>query len=76
VETPTPFGRKFEGAIQKSHGFAAAYTEIAMQRNCLFLDAATVAKSSARDGIHLEKEAHRLLAEAVAGVVAKTLGAG
>lgn len=76
VETPTPFGRKFEGAIPKSHAFAAAYAEIAAQRECLFLDAASVAQTSARDGIHLEKEAHRQLAEAVAGIVKKTLGAG
>ncbi len=74
VETSTPFGRKFEGAIPKSHAFAAAYAEIAMQRKCLFLDAATVAKTSARDGIHLEKAAHRQLAEAVAILVKKTLG--
>jgi len=76
VETPTPFGRKFDGAIPKSHAFAAAYAEIAAQRNCLFLDAAPVARTSARDGIHLEKEAHRQLAEAVAGIVKKTLGVG
>jgi lysophospholipase L1-like esterase len=76
VETPTPFGRKFEGAIPKSHGFAAAYREIAEQRRCLFLDAGAVAQTSARDGIHLDKEAHRQLAGAVAGIVAETLGAG
>jgi hypothetical protein len=75
VETPTPFGRKFEGAIPKSKGFAAAYQEIARQRNCLFLDAATVAGTSARDGIHLEKEAHRRLGEAVAEIVKRALGA-
>lgn len=74
VETPTPFGRKFEGAIRKSHGFAAAYAEIAAQRKCLFLDAAAVAQTSARDGIHLDKEGHRHLAEAVAGIVKKALG--
>ena len=76
VETPTPFGRKFEGAIPKSHAFAAAYAEIAAQRKCLFLDAARVAQTSADDGIHLDKEAHRRLAEAVAEVVGRGLGVG
>ena len=76
VESPTPFGRKFEGAIPKSHAFAAAYAEIAAQRKCLFLDAASVAKTSARDGIHLDQEAHRRLAEAVAPIVKKALAAG
>ncbi|MBW8888668.1 MAG: SGNH/GDSL hydrolase family protein [Fibrobacteres bacterium] len=75
VETPTPFGRKFDGAIPKSHAFAAAYAEIAAQRKCLFLDAAPVARASARDGIHLDKEAHRQLAEAVAGIVKNALDA-
>jgi lysophospholipase L1-like esterase len=76
AETPTSFGRKFEGAIPKSHGFAAAYAEIAARRKCLFLDAATVAKASSRDGIHLDQDAHRQLAEAVAGMVKKALVAG
>jgi lysophospholipase L1-like esterase len=76
VETPTPFGRKFDGAIPKSHAFAAAYAEIAAQRKCLFLDAGPVARTSARDGIHLDKKAHLQLAEAVATIVKRTLGAG
>lgn len=76
VETPTPFGRKFEGGIEKSKGFAAAYREIAQQRNCLFLDAASVARASERDGIHLDQEGHRRLAEAVAEIVKRALGAG
>lgn len=74
VETPTPFGRKFEGAIPKSEGFAAAYREIAQQRKTLFLDAASVAKASALDGIHIDKEGHRRLAGAVAEIVERALG--
>ena len=74
VDTPTPFGRKFEGAIPKSQGFATAYAEIARQRKCLFLDAASVAQASERDGIHLERDGHRRLAEAVAEIVRRALG--
>lgn len=76
VETPTPFGRKFEDAIRKSRGFAEAYAEIARQRDCRFLDAAKVAETSARDGIHLEPESHRRLGEAVAEAVKRALGRG
>lgn len=73
VETPTPFGRTFEGAIGKSRGFAAAYREIAEQRKCLFLDAGALVPTSTRDGIHLEADAHRRLGEAIAGVVVQAL---
>ena len=76
VETATPFGRKFENAIPKSKAFAAAYAEIAGKRKCLFLDASTVAPTSARDGIHLDRDGHLGLAEAVAEIVKKALGAG
>jgi lysophospholipase L1-like esterase len=69
VDTPTPFGRIFDGAIEKSRGFADAYREIARQRQCLFLDAGSLVPTSTRDGIHLEAEAHRKLGEAVAGAV-------
>lgn len=76
VDTPTPFGRKFEGGIGKSRGFAAAYSEIAGQRGCLFLDAGSVVETSVRDGIHLEKEGHRRLAGAVAEALKQALGGG
>ncbi len=75
VEAETPFGRQFDGAIPKSQGFAAAYAAIARQRNCLFLDAAEVAASSPRDGIHLEREGHRQLGEAIAKAVIEALSA-
>lgn len=73
VDTPTPIGRIFDGAIEKSRGFAAAYREIAKQRQCLFLDAGSLVPTSTRDGIHLEAEAHRKLGEAIAEVVVREL---
>lgn len=75
VEAEAPFGRQFDGAIPKSRGFAEAYAAIARQRGCLFLDAAAVTATSPRDGIHLEREGHRLLGEAVAQAVAAALSA-
>lgn len=73
VETPTPFGHTFDGAIPKSQGFAAAYREIAGQRGCLFLDAASLAKTSVRDGIHLDEAGHKAIGEAIAGVILREL---
>jgi lysophospholipase L1-like esterase len=72
-ETPTPFGHTFDGAIEKSRGFAAAYREIAEQRQCLFLDAGSLVRTSTRDGIHLEADAHRKLGEVIAEVIIREL---
>jgi lysophospholipase L1-like esterase len=74
VETPTPFGHTFDGAIEKSRGFAAAYREVATGRGCLFLDAGSLVATSTRDGIHLEAEAHRKLGEAIAEAILRELG--
>jgi lysophospholipase L1-like esterase len=73
VETATPFGRTFDDAIPKSHGFAAAYAEVAAQRECLFLDASTVASASARDGIHFDAEAHGKMGRALAALLEREL---
>jgi lysophospholipase L1-like esterase len=75
VDSPTPFGRKFEDAIRKSGDFAAAYAEIARNRGCRFLDAGAVVEASTRDGIHLEKAGHKRLAQAVAPIIRDVLAA-
>lgn len=74
VASDSPYGRLFEGAIEKSRAFAAAYRDIAQKRNCLFLDAAQVTKTSALDGIHLDEASHKSLAEAVGQILLKATG--
>ncbi len=76
VETPTPFGSKFDGAIPKSRDFAAAYADVAKRHGCEFLDAGTLVETSTRDGVHLDKPAHRRLAEVVWGVLVRTMEPG
>ena len=73
VETPTPFGHKFDGAIPKSRALAEAYRETAREKNCLFLDAGSLIRTSVRDGIHLDQDSHRKLAEALAGAINRAL---
>lgn len=73
VETPTPFGHIFDGAIAKSGGLADAYREVAVQKNCLFLDAGSLVRTSVRDGIHLDETAHRGMADAIAEMVKRAL---
>lgn len=74
VEASAPFGHVFDDAIPKSRGLAAAYREVASERNCLFLDAASLVPTSARDGIHLEPESHRIMGEALAKIMLRELG--
>jgi len=52
----------FEGAIRKSEELAKHYRYFAAQLGCHFFDAASAAKSSAVDGIHLDEKNHGLLA--------------
>lgn len=68
-----PFGHLFDGALEKSKGFAAAYASIAAGKGVAFLDAAQVAESSPVDCIHLDDKAHRRLGLAIAGKVAEIL---
>lgn len=64
-----PIAPKFEGAEQKSRGLAAAYEQVARDRNCRFFDAGRVTETSAVDGVHLDLEQHRTLGLALAEVV-------
>jgi len=58
-----------EGAEEKSAGFANRYAWFADRYGIEFMDAGAVITSSPIDGIHFDKENHRLLGEAVAGRV-------
>lgn len=73
VETPTSFGHIFDGAVPKSLALADAYREVARERNCLFLDAGTLVRTSVRDGIHLDPDSHRKMAEAMAETLKSAL---
>lgn len=68
-----PIAAKFTGAGQKSAGLAAAYRGVAAELGCGFFDAGSVTSASAVDGIHLDADQHRILGQALAGVVASTL---
>jgi lysophospholipase L1-like esterase len=59
----------FEGDFDKSAQLAARYAAIAKRYGVHFLDAGSVAKSSAVDGFHLDPDAHRAIGRAVADKV-------
>lgn len=76
IVAPPPFGPpkgvlapKFSGAEIRCRGLADAYRTVSATLNCHFFDAGTVTASSKVDGIHLDREQHLALGQALAGVV-------
>lgn len=56
----------FEGGLEKSRRLAAEYERIAEAQDVHFFDAGSVVDSSEVDGFHLDREAHAVLANALA----------
>jgi lysophospholipase L1-like esterase len=76
---PPPLGKltelkeMFEGGQEKSLKFSKYYKTVAETYGAEFFDTSTVIKSSDIDGIHLEKDAHQKLGQAVAKQVKKMI---
>ena len=68
-----PIGPKFTGGDTTSAGLADALRQITAEYGCGFFDANSVITSSTVDGVHLDKEQHRVLGKAVSKVVAQLL---
>lgn len=64
---------KFQGAEEKCQGLAAEYRQAAEELNCAFFDSATVISSSEVDGVHLDRDQHRILGKTLAGRVLELL---
>ena len=56
-------------AVETSHQHSLLYRKAAEKHNWLFFDAATVAKASERDKLHMECADHRKLAEALYSLI-------
>ena len=69
VESPKPFGHKFDGAPERCVGLGTAIAEVAAQLGCAFFDASHVVTTPDTDGIHLDDDGHRTLGAAVAQCV-------
>jgi lysophospholipase L1-like esterase len=68
VDSPV-FKDMFGDCVELSKKLPGFYREFARESGALFLDAGTVVQTSKVDGIHLDPEEHRKLAEAVAGII-------
>ena len=64
-----PIAPKFVGAPEKSKGLARTFKEVCSTMKCHFFDAGSVTGSSKVDGVHLDKDQHHILGQAVATVV-------
>ena len=74
IKTPHgPIALKFLGAAAKSAGLAAAYSQVATDLNCMFMDAGQVTPASAVDGIHLDADQHARLGAFLATAIRATL---
>jgi lysophospholipase L1-like esterase len=59
----------FAGGPPKSRDMAKHMKAVADERGVRFLDTASVAKSSAVDGFHLDPDAHQAIGKAAAGLI-------
>ena len=69
-----PAAEKFAGADERSAGLADAYRAACAALACHFFDSSTVASSSHVDGVHLDRDQHLVLGQALAGFIAPMLG--
>jgi lysophospholipase L1-like esterase len=67
------FAHIFGDTLELSARLAPYFQALAKESGVFFLDAGKVIKSSPADGIHLEREEHRKLAEAVAEIVSQEI---
>ena len=65
---------KFAGAEARCAGLAEAYRSVCSMLECDFFDAGSVIESSSADGVHLDREQHLALGEALAEPVARIAG--
>jgi lysophospholipase L1-like esterase len=74
-ETANPdYAAMFADAIPQSKMLASFYSELADEEGCGFFDAATVAKTTPLDGIHLDAENTRAIGRGLEPIVRMMLG--
>ena len=74
VDAEKPFGHIFDGAAEKSKGFAVAYKEIADAHGVNFFDAGKYAAPPMDgDGVHIDHHGTKAIGEALASFIKETL---
>ena len=62
-----------DSSIANTKELATFYTKLADQEGCPFLDAGQIVKVSDDDGVHIEAESHKKLANAIAHEIKKMI---
>ena len=80
VVAPPPLGDmpdevepEYRGGGPKSRELAGLYAQVAKKHGCAFLDAGRHLAPDPVDGVHIDAEGHRLLAEALAPILIRLL---
>lgn len=74
-ETADPdFAAMFEGGIEQSRMLATLYADLADLTGCGFFDAASVARTTPLDGVHLDADNTRAIGRGLAPLVRVMLG--
>ena len=77
IHTPKgPIAPKFKGGENKCLGIAQEYKVVADEMDCLYFDSESVTSSSTVDGIHLDKEQHKVLGVALAEKIKESVEKG
>jgi lysophospholipase L1-like esterase len=63
----------FLEAKEKSAGLDAAFSRVAEQLGCAYLNAGTIAASHPADGLHLSADSHQALGQAIAAKIRSIL---
>jgi len=69
----TAFGPMFTGAPEKSRDLGAAFKSVAQETDCRFVDIGAEVRAGNGDGIHLEPEGHRRVAELAAEAIGDSI---
>jgi len=72
IEPKGVIANKFNGAEIRCVGLTTELEEIAKEQSTLYFDAGVVTEASVVDGIHLDKNQHCVLGEAIARVVSES----
>ena len=61
----------FKGGMEKSYEFDKLYSKIAEQKNCHYLNLASIVEYSNIDGLHLDENGHKVVGIEVAKKISK-----
>ena len=68
--TSSPFAERYsESAVTRSKEFPALYRRVAEANECIYLNAAEVARPSLTDSLHMDEESHAALAKALYEII-------